>query len=184
MPLPSFSNQVWDPGTENLGGLLGKVVALPLFAADIAGLTCTDGKTLVGNLALVDTQKAFTIDVSEDSIVLNHAQSGDANAEKTTQTLQFFVPGPPTAFNRTAGVTPMIWFVKDAKLKYQVVGLSALQTEVGTYVVNKDIEARVTATEGTFGQRADARKGTLFTITYVTSHGPLEYGGTIPFTAV
>lgn len=184
MPV-SFTDQVYDEGKENLGGLLGAVYALPLSQADISALTCTDGATLAGTLALVGSQNAIRIDVSEDSIDLNTAQSGDANGERKTQTLMFFIPGQSQGeLSRKLMSVPMVWFVKDSELKWRVVGISALQTAVGTYVVNKDIQARVTAQESTFGKRADARRGIMYTVTYVTAHEPLIYTGPIPVVVI
>ncbi len=183
MPPVSFTDQVYEEGKENLGGLLGAVYALPLSQADISGLTSTDGAALTGTLALVGEQPAIKIDVSEDSIDLNTAQSGDANGERKTQTLMFFIPGQNQgALSRKLMTVPMVWFVKDAELKFRVVGISALQTAVGTFVVNKDIQARVTTQESTFGKRADARKGIMYTVTYTTAHEPLGFAGPIPLT--
>lgn len=185
MPPVSFTDHVYEEGKENLGGHLGAVFGLPLSAADISGLTCTDGATLTGAFALLGTQTAFKIDVSEDSIDLTDPQSGDANGERITQQLQFFVAGQNQgALKRKLMTVPMIWFVKDAELKWNVVGISALQTASETWTVNKDIEARVTTTESTWGRRADGRKGVLYTVTYITAHGPLKHDGALPLTVV
>lgn len=185
MPV-SFANLVWDEGSENLGGALGSVFYLPGSAADISALTCTDGVTLIGDVGLAGTQVAVEVYATEDSIDLLDAQQGEFDGENTLNTLSFFHPGSKkeqAAFKRKVTVVPGIWFVKDSDLNWRVVGLTALQTQVGTYKVTKDIQARVTAKEGTHGKRADTRKGTLYTVSYVCPHESMFYSGEIPLAA-
>lgn len=186
MPV-SFNTLAWEPGNENLGGLIGDVIFLPSHEADITGLTCTDGITIAGNLALENSQPAIKIYATEDSIDLTDTQEGDFDGERTRLQLQFFSPGSKkeqAILKRKVTVVPGIWLVKDTELNWRLMGLTILQKPDGTYAVSKEIQAKVTAKEGTQGKRADGRRGTLYTVQQVAAHEAPFYSGTIPLTAV
>jgi hypothetical protein len=181
----SFTDHVWAEGSENIGGAIGSVYYIPGSAADISGLTCTDGITVLGDLLALDTQDAIKIYATENSILVSDAQSGEIDGEITTNTLTFFTPGSKkelATLKRKITVVPGIWFFKDSDDNLRSIGLTAIQdpATVGTYSISKDIQARVTAKEGTHGTRGDTRKGTTFTITYMAPHEALFMDGTIP----
>jgi hypothetical protein len=181
----SFTDHIWEEGSENMGGAIGNLFYIPGSAADISGLTCTDGVTLVGDILPVDTQKAIEIYATENSIEVLDAQQGEIDGESTLNTLTFFTPGSKkelVALKRKLTVVPGIWFFRDSDYNWRVLGLAAIQdpSSIGDYFVTKDIQARVTAKEGTHGTRGDARKGTTFTITYTAPHESLFYPGDIP----
>lgn len=181
-----FTDAVWEEGSENMGGLIGDVYYMPASAADISGLTCTDGITLTGNIVPVGSQEAVKIYATEASIELLDAQQGEIDGESTLNTLNFFFPGSKkalAAFKRKVTVVPGIWFARDSDNNWRVLGLTAIQvpTAIGTYTVSKDISARVTAKEGTHGNRGDTRKGTLITVTYTAVHEALFYDGVLPY---
>lgn len=187
MPPVSFTETLWEEGSENLGGLLGHLLYIPQSQADISGLTCTDGVTLIGDFALIGSQPFIKVYATEDSIDLGDVQSGDFDGEKKTNTASFFFPGSKAeveAFKRKIAVVPGIWALRDTDLNWRIMGLTALQTAVGTYTVVKDIQARCTAQEGTHARRADGRKGTTFTITQIAPHAPLFHSGALPETVV
>lgn len=185
MPL-TFTDAVWEEGSENMGGLIGDVYYMPASAADISALTCTDGITLTGNITPVATQEAVRIYATEGSIELLDQQQGEIDGESTLITLNFFFPGSKkalAAFKRKVTVVPGIWFVRDTDNNWRVLGITAIQVPdaIGTYEVSKDITARVTAKEGTHGTRGDQRKGTMFTVTYTAVHEALFYDGVLPY---
>lgn len=181
----SFTDHIWEEGSENMGGAIGNLFWIPGSAADISALTCADGVTLAGNITPVDTQKAIEIYATENSIELMDTQQGEIDGESTLNTLNFFTPGSKkelAALKRKLTVVPGIWFIRDSDYNWRVLGLAAIQDpdNIGQYFVTKDIQARVTAKEGTHGTRGDARKGTTFTVTYTAPHESLFYAGVIP----
>jgi hypothetical protein len=184
----SYTDLVWEEGSENMGGMIGDLYFMPASAADISGLTCTDGISLIGNIVPVDVaeQQAVKIYATEGTIQMTDVQQGEIDGESVLTTLMFFFPGstPATAATKRKLKTGRgIWFAKDTNGIMRVLGLTAIQvpTALGTYTVNKDIVARVTAAEGTHGTRGDERKGTMFTITYTSVHEPLFYPGVLPY---
>lgn len=184
MPL-SFTDHAWEEGSENIGGALGSLYWIPGSAADISGLTCTDGVTILGNIVAEAAQDAIKIYATENTINVSDAQAGEIDGEITSNTLVFFTPGSKktlAALKRKITVVPGIWVFRDSDYNLRVIGLTAIQSPitVGTYFVTKDIQARVTAKEGTHGTRGDARKGTSFTVTYMAPHEALFMAGTIP----
>lgn len=186
--MPSFTDLIWKEGDENLGGMIGNVYFIPKSILDTSGLTVdADGISLTGNIAVKDaaTQEAVEIYATEDTVQLTDTQGGSVDGENTTQTLIFFHPGgkkEQASLKRKLTVTPGIWIAKDSEGNWRVVGLAALQdpSVPGSYKVSTDIQARVTAKEGTQGTRADTRKGTTYTVTYICTHEALFYNGDIP----
>ena len=184
--MPSFVDQVWAEGKENLGGLLGALYFLSISSADTSGVTvAADGVSLTGNVTAAVAQKAIKIYATEDTIRLMDAQQGEVDGESVLNTLTFFMPGSTkesASFKRKVTTSPGIWFVKDSDLNWRVLGLAAIQDPEtpGDYVVITDINARVTAKDGTHGGRTDERKGTTLTITQTTPHEALFYSGVIP----
>lgn len=181
----SFTDHVWEEGSENIGGALGSLYWMPGSAADISGLTCTDGVTILGNIEALGVQDAIKIYATENSINVNDSQAGEIDGEITSNTLEFFTPGSKktlAALKRKITVVPGIWVFRDSDYNLRVIGLTAIQdpVAVGSYFVTKDIQARVTSKEGTHGTRGDTRKGTTFTITYMAPHEALFMAGTIP----
>ena len=187
MPI-SFTDIIWEEGSENMGGLIGDVYFIPASAADISGLTCTDGISLIGNIVPVDeeVQQAIRIYATEGTVQLTDVQQGEIDGESVLTTLMFFFPGSTAAsaaLKRKLKTGRGIWFAKDTNGVMRCLGLTAIQipSALGTYTVNKDIVARMTAAEGTHGSRGDERKGTMFTITYTSVHEPLFYPGVLPY---
>jgi len=187
MPIP-FTDLLWEEGSENMGGLIGDVYFMPASAADISGVTCTNGISLIGNIVPVDPadQQAVKIYATEGTIQLTDVQQGEIDGESVLCTLMFFFPGSTAqsaALKRKLKTGRGIWFAKDTNGVMRVLGLTAIQipNALGTYTVNKDIVARMTAVEGTHGTRGDERKGTMFTITYTSVHEPLFYPGVLPY---
>jgi hypothetical protein len=181
----SFIDHVWEEGSENIGGALGSLYWIPGSAADISGLTCVDGVTILGDIAAVGDQDAIKIYATENSINVSDAQAGEIDGEITSNTLVFFTPGSKktlAALKRKITVVPGIWFFRDSDYNLRVIGLTAIQDPetIGEYFVTKDIQARVTAKEGTHGTRGDTRKGTSFTVTYMAPHEALFIDGKIP----
>lgn len=188
MPKLSYIARVWAEGKENLGGLLGNLFFIPKSALDLSALTVdADGVTIVGDIAVQDalTQGAVEIYATEDTIQLTDTQGGSIDGETTTVTLIWVFPGSTkesASLKRQLTVTDGIYLAKDTEGNWRIVGLTLIEDPAtpGTFSVNSDIQARVTAKEGTHGNRADNRKGTTFTVTYVSLHEAPFYSGAIP----
>lgn len=186
--MPSFTDLIWDEGFENLGGMVGNVYFIPRSILELGAATVgADGVSITGDLTVTDplTQEATEIYATEGTVQLLDAQQGEIDGESTLQTLIFLHPGSKkelASLKRKITTTPGIFIVKDSELNYRVVGLGAMQDPEtpGTYILTKDIQARVTAKEGTSGNRGDTRKGTTFTVTYICAHEALFYDGVIP----
>jgi len=186
--MPSFTDMIWKEGDENLGGMIGNVYFIPKSFLDVSGVTVdADGISLTGDISVKDplTQEAVEIYATEDTVQLTDTQQGSIDGENTLQTLILFHPGgkkEQASFKRKITVTPGIWIARDSEGNWRVVGLAALQdpSTPGAYKLSTDIHARVTAKEGTQGTRADTRKGTTYTVTYVCTHEALFYNGAIP----
>jgi hypothetical protein len=167
-----FSDLIWAQGSDNMGGLRGKIFYCPTEDILSEPTIATDKITYTGNYVCKTGKNFVSIYHTLGTGKIDDGTVGERDGKSVENTLEFFFPGGKkevAAFKRRAQNTPCIVIAKDSDNNYRVIG-------------SLDLPAYLESGSGTTGAASADRRGTTFQFKAEAAHPPMFYEGTVPLT--
>jgi hypothetical protein len=167
-----FSDLVWVQGSDNMGGLRGKIYFCPVEDILTMPTIAADGITYTGNITCKTGKNFVAIYHTLGTGKIDETTVGERDGKSIENLIEFFFPGGKkevAAFKRKVQNTPGIVIGKDSDNNFRVVG-------------TLDLPAYLESASGTTGAASADRRGSTFQFKAESTHPPMFYEGTIPLT--
>lgn len=167
-----FSDLVWAQGSDNMGGLRGKIFYCPIEDILTWPTIATDKISYTGNFICKTGKNFVTIYHTLGTGKIDETTVGERDGKSIENLIEFFFPGGKkevAAFKRKAQNTPAVVIGKDSDGNYRVIG-------------TEDLPAYLESASGTTGAASADRRGSTFQWKAESVAPPMFYEGTIPLT--